>query len=574
MNSTVLDILLSSCPVTCKSLPVTVNPDDLVHVVGAQEPVREQSDSRSRTLLELGWLKIESIRTNLSHTERARVVSALQDVARAWLKQNVTTSRSEDQQQVRWLLERTRTHESKQMIVQRVWLAIVLYSQGCRGFFFDQEGQVIYDGGIAGRIGLAPDDVIDLAWQQSAHQIYTASFRHPDGTILRGKGRHRWNIYRLTLDPVAKFLFDRRAKSQTESIALIVASETHATQPQLPRDFYGGNAFQQACIDAQDQQFAHILVLSPQHGVISLDDMVPSEQHWDNVLEQHIWSWPLMSAQRLGAYLFGDPGSAAPETSAINWWVWLNPNSSYRFTVFGSGFAVRILFDYLFHARVLDPFNYPEIMLADQRPGYDIGEVEDEFSPAGRPPKQSPPQSELDHTLQEFNQFLEWATEFVALVNIIVPPTGEVWTLAPDEALIPVRLLAEAGIDLEDLLDLLTDINILLEKSLPFSLLVNAPTAVSIMLQITHNLVHDERGAIQEPLDIFPDDTLRQYVEHTLQETTQEDRLCACLTLTEQLHMLALLIPSPVGSELLVWLQTYLSARIRQRLLNGEQDPQ
>ena len=148
---------------------------------------------------------------------------------------------------------------------------------------------------MAGRLGISADETLDLAWAQAKHETYASSFRQPDGTITRGKGRRRWNVYRLTVDTAAVPLFERYAKKVNEKVALIVASETYATQPQLPRNFYGGDAFQQACIDAQDQQFDHILVLSPAHGVISLDDVVPSEQAWDEVIERRIWAWQMLA---------------------------------------------------------------------------------------------------------------------------------------------------------------------------------------------------------------------------------------------------------------------------------------
>jgi hypothetical protein len=121
--------------------------------------------------------------------------------------------------------------------------------------------------------------------------------------------------------------------------------------------------------------------------------------------------------------------------------------------------------------------------------------------------------------------------------------------------------------DIEDLLDLLTDITLLVEQPLPISMMISANMAVSVLLQITHSLVHNERDALPELMDIFPEGTLRQYVEKTLQEPNFEDQLCACLTLAEQMQLLALTILPQTGDQLLIWLQTYLSARMRQRIL-------
>jgi hypothetical protein len=195
--------------------------------------------------------------------------------------------------------------------------------------------------------------------------------------------------------------------------------------------------------------------------------------------------------------------------------------------------------------------------------GFDFDPEDDEFNY----------EDDLEAALQDIDQLLDWAAEFVTLVHVYVPPTGEMWELAPDEALIPVRLLAEIGMDFEEMLDLLTDVTLLLERPIPLSLLINANMVVSVLLQITHNLVHNEHEPVQEMLNIFPVDLLRQYIETALQETNQEDRLCACLTLAEQMHLLALTIPSTTADQLLIWLQTYLSSRMRQRIL-GDTDEQ
>jgi len=122
--------------------------------------------------------------------------------------------------------------------------------------------------------------------------------------------------------------------------------------------------------------------------------------------------------------------------------------------------------------------------------------------------------------------------------------------------------------DMDDLLDLLTDMKVLFEQPVPFSLITNSDMIVSVLLQITHSLVHDERQPIRQILDAFPESVLSQYVEKALQEPILEDRLCACLTLAEQVQLLSLTIPTDVREQLLVWMQTYMSARLRQRLMS------
>jgi hypothetical protein len=59
-----------------------------------------------------------------------------------------------------------------------------------------------------------------------------------------------------------------------------------------------------------------------------------------------------------------------------------------------------------------------------------------------------------------------------------------------------------------------------------------------------------------------------------MQETNQEDQLCACLTLAEQMQLIALAIPPGINDQLVVWLQTYISARMRSRLLDDPDQTQ
>jgi hypothetical protein len=115
---------------------------------------------------------------------------------------------------------------------------------------------------------------------------------------------------------------------------------------------------------------------------------------------------------------------------------------------------------------------------------------------------------------------------------------------------------------------------LLIEQPLPLSLLISAGMVVSVLLQITHSLVHNEREAIPEMLAVFPEGVLRQYIETAMQETNQEDQLCACLTLAEQMQLIALAIPPDINDQLVVWLQTYISARMRQRLLDDPDQSQ
>lgn len=575
MTTTILDKLLSNYYIQLDLQPVSISEDDIVHVVGTQEPVRDQPDERARVLLRKGWLTVESLQATLSENERSELVIQVQEAAKKYLKQPSTVQNNSERQQVRWLFEKTRPHESKQQIAQRVWLALVLHGQNCRGLRFDANGQIRWDEGIAGRIGLSPDELFDIVLSNDSYTVYAVSFRAPDGTILRGKGRNRWHVYRLNIEHQAAQLFQIRKNNVTEKIALIVASESYATQPQLPRDFYGGDAFQQACIDAQDQHFEHILVLSPEHGILSLDDTVPSDKAWDDVLEQHIWPWQMQAIQRLGQYLLS---AQAPDLALsdndLNGWLWLNPESTYHFTIFGGGFAVRVLFDHLLRAHARTPRLWPNIILDEYRPGYIVGDFDDEFDLDFEEDTEASDDMAFELAMQDINQLLEWATDFVTLVTITLPPTDEIWEIEPDEALIPMRLLADTDLDIDNLLDLLTDITLLLEQPVPLSLIINPGLTVSTLLQLTHNLVHNEHDLIQEVLNVLPETALRQYVEKAIQEPRQEDRLCACLTLAEQMQIIDLTISSQASEQLLVWMQTYISAHIRQQLLGGEHPQQ
>jgi hypothetical protein len=561
-NTTILDILLSEHPFTCQSQPVEVTADDLAHVFGTQEPVRDHPDDRARTLLQCGWLHVEHINLSIKVDERLALVNAIQQQARAKIEQQPSLT-DHERQQVRGLWEKMRTHESTQQITQRVWLAAVLYNLGLRGLTFDAEGQILYEGGMTARIGYAPDLALDLIWENASPALYVASFRQADGVVVRSKGRQRWHIYHITLNPAARVLFERRARVVKEKVALIVASDIHATLPQLPRDFYGGDAFQQACIDAQDQHFTHILVLSPQHGVLSLDDVVPAEQSWTIVLERFLWTWQLKAILRLGQYLYGPLPANIPNARELNWWAWLNPESAYEFTIFGGGFPVRILIDQLLRARARTPASMPKITLAEQRQGYDVGDLDHDWDDL-----EDEEDDEYYSGILDFQRLMDWASELVERVNIQVVPTGDVWSLAPDEALLAIRVLDHGRVDIEHLFDLLTDISVLLEQPVPLTLIVNAHSVVSALLQVTHSMVHKERDAIQETLLSFPEPIVGQYVEKALQLASLEDQLCAALSLAEQMHMIALAIPQSANEQFVVWLQTYIAGRARQDLFN------
>lgn len=563
-NVTILDELLASYRFDCQRKAIKATPDELAHIFGAQEPVRSQPDSRARTLVQLGWLHIEYIDISLPLDERGKLVSAIQEHAHDWLKKN-SSQPEEVQQQVRWLISRTRGVESPQQIVHRVWLTAVLYNLGMRGLAFNEEGQILYQGGQTARIGYAPDPAIELIRQTPRPVLYTASFRQPDGAIWRGKGRQRWYVYCVTLDPASRVLFERERPIVREKVALIVASDTHAKRPQLPRDFYGGDAFQQACIDAQDQQFTHILVLSPKHGVLSLDDVVTSDDLWEHVAESRRWDWGYQALQRLGLYLYGSVPPEIKEPHKVNWWAWLNPRSTYELTFFGSGFPVHALINQVRLMRSQDPYPQPTLEINSLRPGYKAIETEpfSAFDRFGLEEEEPDFEAELQ---QDLENLLGWATEFAEHVNVSFPPTGDEWALIPEEAIIPARLLALNSTDVDELLDLLSDISLTLERPVSIHLLLNARAGVQTLLQVIHSLVHHDHQNVRETLNEVPETTLARYIETALQQPKEEDRLCSLLTLAESLCMLSVLISDQLNQQLMVWLQTYLAGALQQHM--------
>ena len=108
-----------------------------------------------------------------------------------------------------------------------------------------------------------------------------------------------------------------------------------------------------------------------------------------------------------------------------------------------------------------------------------------------------------------------------------------------------------------------------LDQPVPFTLLLNAPTLVSTMIQVTHSLVHHELDAIPDILNTMPEASLRRYIEGVLREPSLEDQLCGCLTLAEQAQLFAMSVPQEIVHHLATWLQTYLSNRLRRDLLSG-----
>ncbi len=565
MTSTVLDTFFSRVQLNLHISPVQVQAEELVHVMGTTEPVRDHPDERTQSLHVAGLLTVESVTATLPEKERMALVEGIQNAARAWLQKPPPEAAPEMLQQVHWLFSKTRRAESPQQIVQRVWLSAVLYNLGMRGLRYTDEGRILWEGGATERIGLGPDAHLDAIIARGEHTLYTASYRRPDGTVVRGKGRQRWYIYRLTVDPKADALFARYNEIVRENIALIVASETRATQPQLPRDFYGGDEFQQACIDAQDPQFQHALVLSPQHGVISLEEVVPSDADWHTVTGEQFWLWQMKVISKLGGYLFGEARHNLDMPGDFNWWLWLNPESVYSFTVFGGGLAVRMLFDQLLSARTYALNEWPHIILAERRLGYGADDFEEdlEFNLGAMLPEEDYLTEDelLDAILPDLDQLMQWAEMLVERVSVYVAPLDQSWELSAEEALIPVRILHDAGVKLESVLSIMTEISFLIEQKTPFSVLTSTTTLVATLLQFAHNLLHSDHRMANEVLKIILNPTIRHTLEIAMSEPDMEDRLCAVLALAEQVQMLALLIPQQTQDMLSVWLHTYIAGR-------------
>ncbi|GIV81452.1 MAG: hypothetical protein KatS3mg051_0806 [Anaerolineae bacterium] len=79
---------------------------------------------------------------------------------------------------------------------------------------------------------------------------------------------------------------------------------------------------------------------------------------------------------------------------------------------------------------------------------------------------------------QDLEDLLGWATEFAENVNVSFPPTGDEWALMPEEAIIPARLLALNSSNIDELLDLLSDISLTMERPVSIHLLLNAHAGV------------------------------------------------------------------------------------------------
>ena len=160
-------------------------------------------------------------------------------------------------------------------------------------------------------------------------------------------------------------------------------------------------------------------------------------------------------------------------------------------------------------------------------------------------------------------------TELAQLITIYVPPTEETWNIGPDEALIPVPV-ADSEMNLDDL-ELLGDMACCLTSRCPEH--SGQRTHGGLGPDQSHSLVHDERDAVLDLLKDIPEPVLHHYIETVLQEPSREEQLCACLTLAEQLQLLSMALPTSVKDQLMVWLQTYISARLRSDMLKDYDEP-
>ncbi len=309
MKTTLVDQVLAELPAVSLSVSDKALPNEgwenLVHyLLGTQEPWYDRPGGRADFLLRENLLQVYRVTPNSPHDSEAawaELVSQAQKRAVAALHGN------DDLQVERGLggfVDQTRRAESEAQIKQRVWLAIVMYNLGRRGLSFDNEGAVLAgDGAFGAPVGIAPDRALGIARARATDRFYVATYAHrvrednDEGgypvDLVRGRGRMRWYIHEVRLDPRAARFFELEPKPVQRNIALVVAGDERATRPGLPRDYYRDSTFQQAVIDAEDGEFDSTLVLSPRHHVIPLDQIVQDDIAWNDLgWMTYRWAWP------------------------------------------------------------------------------------------------------------------------------------------------------------------------------------------------------------------------------------------------------------------------------------------
>ncbi|MBN1287530.1 MAG: hypothetical protein JXB47_19170 [Anaerolineae bacterium] len=559
--------------------------ENLVHyLTGTQEPWSDKPGARTDFLLRGSLLGVHRVTPSPDTSPGVWVGLVTQAQAKA---QSLVPQAPDGEARLQLLFfnERTRSHESKQQIQQRVWLALVMFNLGERGLRFDPaEGAVLTESAVFGApVGAAPDDILEGAGVRHAGHFYVVTFAErvrgddEEGEypveLAKGRGRMRWYVHQVRLASEAAHFLALESEPIHRRIALVVAGEEHATRPSLPRDYYRDAAFQQAVIDAEDGDFDMTLVLSPRYHVVTLDQTVSRDHTWKDLVRHHSspWFWSVQAAPRLWQICLEGHGLSLDKESAashmgISWEVWRHPESHYEFTFFGLSHATHILSEFLHD-------QHTEI---DLKPGYmadetdlmwdELGEFLDEMD-----------LPELDESLRdELQEALAEATEHANLFSqtfFMSPPPGldiEPYILDPEEALEPVMVLLSRESDVDEIIQEGMTIQDLLEgEPVTFNILVDAPLRLRATLDIIHAIIHQSEDEVFDisnqvlppPLDA---------VVHDSALPLADGRLCPLLTFAEALSALTSLLSDDDRDRLNVWQRTFWAGELRHRARTSE----
>lgn len=567
--------------------------ENLAHyLMGTQEPWYGRAGLRADFLLRQGFLSAHRVQVDQPSGQpavdkwRAQVRSA-QERAQAMLHDEPSTD--EDQRQLAWFSERTRRFESPAQIQQRVWLAQVMFSLGLRGLRFNEEGVIFTDGAAFGaQIGGEPDLILQMAHERHAQCFYVATFalrlvedpeRDYPVEIDRGRGRRRWYVHEMRLDPQVGPLFEIEPAPVQRNIALVVAGDERATRAALPRDYYRDPAFQQAVIDAEDGKFDATFVLSPRHHVVALDQMVEDDVAWDNLDWSSRWGstmkWAQVTHSQLWCLVLAHKTPLpAKLVERLNqegrvpaWAVWRHPESRYTFTIFGQSDASRMLtYTLSSHARVQSLPGYLQGDLWDEPPGFwqgrnyddfDLEEVLDDLDLG----------EDVEQDLRDtFLNAAEEAAQLSQLLYLFPPPTLRLppRQLSPDEALEPIMLLRTRDCDVEQVVDELSDLQELVDGELVnFNVLIDAPTRLTAVLRIIHATLHGDESEVASLSEQVLPSTLHELVVNP-KSRPLEERLCSLLAFAEALSSLTVLLNDDDRDRLSVWQRTYWASEMRR----------
>jgi hypothetical protein len=575
----IIDRVLSELPAVSFWVGETALPsyggENLAHyVMGTQEPWQERTAGRVDFLLRRGLLAVHRISAVAPNTpdEWADLVRQAQEHARALLNESLDP---DIRGQVARFISPTRLHESPGQTRQRVWLALVMFNLGKRGLRVEESGVVLAnDGTFGAQIGGAPDHALVTAKERDTCRFYAATYVHRvRGTdesgrypveLARGRGRMRWYVHEVQLDPRVKSFLEIEPEPVRRRIALVVACEEHATRPALPRDYYRDPEFQQAVIDAEDGRFDMTLVLSPRYHVVALDRVVYDDRTWDDLRWAGPVIWAMDTLDRLWRMCLQPKTSPLEEhppeeRTGTSWSVWRHPESRYAFTIFGQSEATYFLAEYL--------QGYAEV---DIRPGYVTGQEEPwqmSLSILEELGLNENLQEELKATLAEAT---EQAVEF-AEVFFIPSPLGldmKPRALAPGQALEPVMVLRTRDCNVDRVIDEASGLQVLLGDKVNFNLLIDAPARLSAILRIIHAVLHGHEEEVL-PLSerVLPPNLQTVVRDRSL--PPDDGRLCPLLSFAEGLSALATLLDDDDRDRLSMWLRTFLAAELRHRAQRG-----